>query len=386
MATLTNPPAERKPFVELCGRSNFSFLQGASHPDEMVEEALRLGYDGFFLSDLNGLYGVARGYQAAKSPSLFVASPQGRPHFQYGLGVELTVQKTAEHVINLTLIPMDKMGYILLCRLLTLGKRQAQKGFSRITLKQVLEHCKHQLVFCDPEDYLELAPECEDRLYIPVWRDLTWDSTERTRKALHLERDHGAALFVTQKPLYHAPERKILFDVLTCIQHHTTLKLAKNILPQNAERFLRPVSQIYLLWKDRPDLVAVTEKIAARVHFSLSEIRYRYPNASLPQNLTSKDYLRKLTEEGLQWRFPEGAPDKIKQQAWHELEIIQDLQYEDYFLTLYEICLFAREKNILHQGRGSAANSVVCFALGLTSVDPTQIDLLFERKFTFFQI
>ena len=368
----------RRGFVELCGRSNFSFLQGASHPDEMVEEALRLGYDGFFLSDLDGLYGVARGYQAAKSPSLFMASPQGKTSFKYGLGVELTVQ-AKDKIINLTLIPIDKKGYIFLCRLLTLGKRQAQKGFSRITFEQVLEHSQNQLIFCDPEDFLQLAPHCDDRLYIPVWRDLTWESTSRTRKAFELEKTEGARLFVTQKPLYHTPERKILFDVLTCLLHHTTLQEAKNILPQNAERYLRSVDKIYHLWNDRPDLVAITEQIAERVQFSLSEIRYRYPSAHLPPGMTSSMHLRQLTAEGLRWRFPQGIPDTVQVQALHELQIIEDLQYEDYFLTLHEICLFAREKNILYQGRGSAANSVVCFALGLTAVDPTKIDLLFER-------
>jgi DNA polymerase-3 subunit alpha/error-prone DNA polymerase len=372
--------ARTKGFVELCGRSNFSFLQGGSHPEELVEEAMRLGYDGFFLSDRDGLYGVARGYQTAKSPSLFQASVQGKVDFQYGLGVELTVQKKSnDGVCTLTLIPMDKHGYTLLCKLLTLGKRQAQKGFSRVTLAQVLEHSEQQLIFCEPEDFLELQPHCEDRLYIPIWRDLTWDSNQRNHQAFQLEQEHGAQLFVSQKPLYHSPERKVLFDVLTCIHHHTTLPEAKNILAQNAERYLRPVIEVYRLWTDRPDLVAATKEIANRVTFSLSEIRYRYPTSSLPQGLTSKEYLQKLTAEGLRWRFPQGIPQKVADLAKHELEIIQDLHYEDYFLTLYEICLFARSRNILHQGRGSAANSVVCFALGLTAVDPTQIDLLFER-------
>ena len=369
----------QKSFVELCGRSNFSFLQGGSHPDEMVEEALRLHYDGFFLSDLNGLYGVARGFQAAKSPSLFLATPQGKVDFQYGLGVEITVQNSASELMNLTLIPMNKKGYSQVCRLLTLGKRQAQKGFSRLRLDQVLENVQEQLVFCDPQDYMLLQEACDDRLYIPIWRDLTWASTQRNEKAFALEREQGAQLFVTQKPLYHSPERKVLFDVLTCIQHHTTLENAKQILPQNAERFLRPVNQIYRLWKDRPDLVAITKSIAARVNFSLAEIRYRYPSSKLPEGLTSSQYLQKLTDEGLKWRYPEGAPEKVRDLARHELEIILDLQYEDYFLTLYEICQFARSRDILHQGRGSAANSVVCFCLGLTAVDPTQIDLLFER-------
>jgi len=378
-APIRRPPLTIAGFVELCARSNFSFLQGASHPEEMVEQAIRLDYQGLFLSDLNGLYGVVRGFQSANSPSFFTANPQAKADFRYGFGTELTVSVGQGQITTLTLIPLTKLGYRNLCQLLTLGKRSVDKGFSKISLHEVIRHSQDLLLFCEPEDYLELRTHFARRIYIPVWRDLTWESTERTRKAFALENLHGAELFVTQKPFMHLPERKIVLDVLTCILHHKTLPEAKTILLQNSQRCLRSKEELYRLWADRPELVSKTVSIADQVAFSLREIRYRYPASQLDPGQTPTTRLEALTQTGLQWRYPHGTPLKVQKQVLHELRIIAQLEYEDYFLTLAEICDFARAKGILYQGRGSAANSVVCFALGLTSVDPAQFDLLFER-------
>lgn len=366
-------------FVEILGRSNFSFLQGASHPEEMVQEAIKYGYHGFGLCDLNGLYGVVRGFQTAQSPSFFTASPEAQKGFRYFIGTELTL--TDETAV--VLIPKNKTGYSHLCEILTLGKRQATKGFSKIHLEQIAKSNEGLLCIAIPpfstERYEKLENIFDDRLYLPVWRDLTWESQEFCKQAFELERTHQARLFVTQRPFMHSKERKKLFDVLTCISHHTTLEAAKNKLIQNAERCLKSIEEISALWQDRLDLVEKTVEISGRVQFSLEEIRYRYPSSSLPPGSTPSEHLRCLALQGAKKRYPEGVSSSILEKIDYELALIKELEYEDYFLTLKEICDFASSKNILYQGRGSAANSVVCYCIGLTSVDPTKVDLLFER-------
>ncbi len=383
-------------FVELCARTNFSFLQGGSHPEEMVEEALRLGYDGIGICDLNGLYGVARGFQTIRSPSFFSASPQGKLHFRYHVGCELTVlkkevasllsakalalsRKEELPVTHLYLLPINKKGYENLCRLLTLGKRQATKGFSQLALSQIADHSEHLMAFCQSDDFMDVHAIFEDRTHIPVCRDLTWSSILECQKAFHLEKTLQASLFATQKPFLHRPERKPVFDVLTCILHHKKIEEAHSTLLQNQERHLKNLDELHFVWRDRPDLLEKTWELSQQLNFDLTEIRYRYPQSDLPAGTTTQEWLRQKSHMGLQKRYPAGPPLKVIQTMEHELKIISQLEYEDYFLTLDEICEFARQKNILHQGRGSAANSVVCYALGLTAVDPTRIDLLFER-------
>ncbi len=368
-----------KGFVELLGRSCFSFLQAASHPEEMVEQAIRLDYAGIGLCDLNGLYGVARGYTTMKSPSLFTASLYAKKEFKYVLGSEITLSDETQ----ITLMPMNKDGYQQLCALLTLGKREVDKGFSKLSFEDVAANSKDLLAFALPpwseERFHKLSDVFHDRLYLPVWKDLSFESIEIYSQAIDLERNLGAQLFATNRPFMHDPVRKPLFDVMTCISHKTTLEKAKNILIQNRERYLRPLSDLSFLWQERLDLLEKTLEIAARVQFSLAEIRYRYPDSNLPVGMNSAEYLKQLCEAGLSWRYGSQIPEKARQLLKHELEVIKDLQYEDYFLTLYEVCEFARQEKILFQGRGSAANSVVCFTLGLTSIDPTSMDLLFER-------
>ena len=384
--TLTSPAPSSSPalsaepkFIELLARSNFSFLQGASHPEEMVEEAIRLNYRGIALCDLNGLYGVVRGHQVSQKPSLFTASVEVKGDFHFIVGAELTLTDET----SITFVPITFQGYSNLCKLLTLGKRDVSKYFSKVSLAQIAEHHEGLMAFPLPpfteERYLELSAIFGDRLYLPVWRDLTWESLEYGKQAFELERKHQARLFVTQRPLMHVASRKPIFDLLTCIHHHTTLEKADHILIQNAERHLRPLNELASLWRDRPDLLAITLEIAGRVDFDMKQIRYRYPQSKLPAGRTATQHLRELVEKGIPWRFPQGIPDKVRAMIEKELELIADLEYEDYFLTLYEICQFATQEGILYQGRGSAANSVVCFCIGLTSVDPTQIDLLFER-------
>lgn len=388
---LSPTPSSTCEYVELLARSNFSFLQGASHPEELILRAKELGYRGMAICDVNGLYGIVRGYQAAEKPSAFDAEQlaftnddgTSKIPFQYLCGSELTPYNASP----LTLIPMNKNGYVKLCRLLTNAKRRAPKGHIVVDFEEILRANEDLIAIALPPwkepELIRLKEAFQDRIYLPVCKDLTWESVRLYQQALKFERDLDITLFASQRPLFHDSSRKPLHDVLTCILHKTTLAEANIILSLNRERHLKTLPELRQLYRERPDLLERTNEIAARVKFSLSELRYRYPHEDLPSGVTAADYLRNLVDEGLKWRFEKGVdPDhlaKARKQADYELAIISEMEYEDYFLTLYDICLFARKRGILHQGRGSAANSIVCFALGLTSIDPIRFKLLFER-------
>lgn len=387
-------------FVELLARTNFSFLMGASHPDEMVLRAKQLGYRGIGICDVNGLYGVVRGFQAAEKPSHFDASQiatqaaiahSGKGPFRFHLGSELTPLDASP----IALLPTSKDGYSCLSRLITRVKRSAGKARLLLTLEDILEDAGHatgDLIACplppwNMPDLEKLADAFGDRLYLPVHKDTTWETIDLAKQAVEIERrlgPTGLKLFATGRPLFHVRERKPLHDVLTCLHHGVTLDEAKLKLSVNSERYLKSLNELRSIYRDRPDLLTRTMEISERLQFSLTELRYKYPREALPPMKSSSAYLRELVENGFAIRYPESRTadqelKKAKKQVEHELSIIQDLEYEDYFLTLYDICAFARERGILHQGRGSAANSIVCYTLGLTAIDPIRLGLLFER-------
>lgn len=368
------------PYVELLARSNFSFLQGASHPEEMATVAQQLGYQGMALCDLNGLYGVVRGFQAIEYPSNFIAqSDDLNKDFKYYCGAEMQLADGS----SVALLPIHKDGYTNLCQIITESKRESEKTYSNLTVDILAKYHDDLLAFALPpwndDRLLRLREIFEDRLYLPVWKDYTWQSLQLYNHAIQLEAKYGFELFATQRPFMSEPRRKILHDVLTCILHKTTLKKAKTRLLQNGERCLKPLPELAKLWIDRPDLLVKTVNIASRINFTLKELQYEYPHAARPEGVEASEYLRQLTEEGLRKRFPNGQTPKIRQMVEHELSLICELRYEDYFLTLWDVCQFADRQGILHQGRGSAANSIICYALGLTAVDPTKVELLFER-------
>ncbi len=375
---------------------------GASQPEEMVLRAKKLGYRGLALCDVNGMYGVGRGYQAAHKPNVFDAeelaaqaaaeavSRSGASGFRYHVGAELTPFDTSP----VTLLPTSKDGYARLSRLITRVKRPAGKGRLKLSLSELIEDAGFAsgelLAIPHPpwnSTHLEaLVDAFGDRLFLPVCKDSTWESIRLAREALAFEKrlgPSGLKLFATQRPLFHIPERKPLHDVLTCLLHKTTLHEAKTKLALNSERHLKPLSELQQLYRDRPDLLSRTMEISERLQFSLKELKYKYPREALPPGMTSEQFMRSLVEKGIQWRYPAGTEARIRerarQQVEHELKLIQELEYEDYFLTLWDICQFARDRGILHQGRGSAANSIVCYALGLTAIDPIKLGLLFER-------
>lgn len=371
-------------FVELFAHSNFSFLQGASHPEEMALQAQRLGYKGLGLCDLNGLYGVVRAFQAIEYPSSFLMPDLPKQKLRFHVGAELWVKslENSEALCSIALMPMNKEGYSQLCQLITLSKRRSPKNFANLNFSDLAEQAHDLIAFPFApwgEKNLEALQEIfGSHLFLPVYKDYTWASLQFYKAALEIEHRKGIPIVATQRPLMHARERKPLLDILTCIQHKTTLNSAKTKLTSNAERYLHSLSELKELWRERPDALLRTLEISNQLQFSLHELKYEYPKA-LSQNQNPAQVLRKITYEGLQQRYPQGLTPKVLNMVEHELSLIKELQYEDYFLTLWDVCQFADEQGILHQGRGSAANSVVCYALGLTAVDPLQIQLVFER-------
>ena len=371
-------------FVELVAKSCFSFLQGASHPQELVQHARQLGYRGLALSDANGLYGVVRGYQEVHHPSNFGTEQFSdyleRP-FSYHIGTELTPHDGSPIV----LLPMNKTGYSKLTRLLTTAKRRAEKSFISVSREEMNAIADDLIAFplppWDMKHLSELQEAFQDRLYLPVCKDFSWQAVHQYQQALEIEAELGIPVFATQRPLMHVTARRQLHDILTCIQHGTTLQEASTRLLSNGERYLKPLRELAEIWRERPDALARTLEISQRLNFSLKELRYQYPQEFLPKGKTAPEYLRELAVVGLLKLYTPGteAFTKAQETLEKELEIVRKKEYEDYFLTLYEVCQWAREHDILHQGRGSAANSIICYALGLTAIDPIEYQLIFGR-------
>ncbi len=365
-------------YAELAVTSNFTFLTGASHADELVRRAGQLGYDAVAITDRNSLAGIVRAHVAAKEAGirlivgcqLVFAEPQG---------------------LTLLVYPTDRQAYGRLCRLLTLGKRRAAKGECRLTLADFLEHQEGLLgvmvledsvpieKFGDDLHHLRDALE-DDRLSLAVTRLFGPDDREHLRRRAALADRLRVPLVAVNDVRYHVPERRVLQDVLTCIRHGCTLSEAGLRLFPNSERHLKPPEEIARLFADLPMAITRTREIAERTKgFSLDQLRYEYPDETCPPGISPMDHLRNLTWQGASDRYPEGVPGKVRGQIEHEFALIDELRYAPYFLTVRDLVTFARSRGIPCQGRGAAANSAVCYCLGVTSVDPDRIDVLFER-------
>ena len=366
-------------YVPLWCRSNFSFLDGASHPDELVEQAHALGIEALALTDREGVHGMVRAHVKAKELGVRLI-----------VGAEVTVgDGTATSTI--VLLAADRTGYANLCRLLTAGRLRRPKGESRVTWAEVCERAaglvalwggERSLLVRDAEPRAVAGPLREafgDRLYALASRHRRAEEV-RQEACLrrHAERA-GLPLVAATEVLYHTPARRDLQDVLTCIRHGVTLAAAGRLTRPNGEHYLKSPEVMAQLFADEPALVERTREVASRCTFSLSEIRYRYPAERLPDGKTSSAWLRELTLRGARERFRAGVPPAIREQIDKELALIDELDYGGYFLTMWEIVRYCRQEGILCQGRGSAANSVVCYCLGITAVDPTRVELLFER-------
>ncbi len=365
-------------YCELACSSNFSFLRGASHPEELVVQAKHLGLAGLSITDRNSLAGVVRGHMAAKQAGL-----------AYAPGCRLVFADTTPDIL---VWPKNRTAWGQLCELLTLGKRRTVKGGCELYLQDLLDHGDGLLMALVPHRTDEVLKACLEKLatafphhvHVAAMRNHNARDQRRLSELAKLATGHQVPLIATGDVLYHHPDRRPLQDVLTCIREHETLQSIGTRLEPNAERHLRPPAEMRRLFKGHESAVEQTANLFAQIDFSLDELRYQYPEDPVFEELgnrplPSQQALERLTAIGLKKRYPKGAPQKVIDAIAHETRLIAKLDYAPYFLTVYDIVRFARSKGILCQGRGSAANSSICYCLGITEVDPGKVSLLFER-------
>ncbi|MSP41084.1 MAG: DNA polymerase III subunit alpha [Deltaproteobacteria bacterium] len=395
-------------YVPLWCKSNFSFLEGASHPDELVDEAYRLGLPALALTDRDGVYGVVRGHMKAREVGLKLI-----------IGSEVSVNDGS----TIVLLAQNRGGYANLCRLITKGRRRSEKGDSAVVWDEVCAHAAGVIALwrgdlssaipvktgiqalpsgsrtqnldsrlgendgegipadeADLDNVIGLLRDAfGDRLYGLIARHRCEEEVAQEARLRECAKRFGIPLVAANEVLYHNPSRRRLQDILTAIRHGIPVAACGRKLKPNAECSLKPPHAFARLFGDDPAAMEITLEIAARCDFSLDEIHYRYPSEKLPDGTTSGQWLRRQTFDGARWRYGDSLPETVTAQLEKELEIIEALDYPGYFLTMWEIVEFCRANDILCQGRGSAANSVVCYCLGITAIDPVRMGLLFER-------
>ncbi len=365
-------------FVELCITTNFSFLRGASHPEQLAFAAKDLGLSGIGVADRNTLAGVVRAHAAAKEAGLRLA-----------VGARLVFRDGAPDIFC---YPKDRAAYGRLTRLLTLGGRRAPKGECWLDFDDFLDHAESQQAIVAPNLTAGGAPDEGLRKTLQairarcgaVWiaARFIFDGEDRRRLTIlqALARDTGAKLIATTAPLYHRSDRRALADVLTCIREKTTLDAAGRRLAANAERCLKTPAEMARLYGQAPEAIEETTRFLNGLAFSLDDLSYQYPDETVSGYPDAQAALEDLTWKGAAKRYPDGVPDTVRASLVRELKIVADLKFAAYFLTVADIVRHAREeRGILCQGRGSAANSSICYCLGVTSVDPHRFTLLFDR-------
>jgi len=378
-------------FAELAVTTNFSFLTGGSHPEELVFAAAKLGLAGLAVTDTNTLAGVVRGHIAAKEAGL-----------RYAVGCRLVFRARGEEratasdrdtrgaAPDILAWPTDRAAYGRLCRLLTLGNRRADKGQCHLDLADLLKWGEGMVLGVMPDQSLQARSPLPATLAalvdafpgrVRLMASFVYGGDDRRRLALldRVARRFAVPLMATNDVLYHVPERRMLQDVLTCIREKTTLADAGRLLAANAERHLKPPAEMARLFRDYPEAIVESPAVLEQLTFSLDELSYQYPDEPVGDAASPQEALERLTADGARRRYPDGIPPKVRAALAHELKLIAELRFAPYFLTVHDIVRFARLRGILCQGRGSAANSAVCFVLGITEVDPDRSDLLFER-------
>ncbi len=376
------PPA----YAELHCLSNFTFLRGASHPEELVRCAQRLGYAALAVTDECSLAGVVRAHEEAKQCGLklIVGSEIAFAPISLPCGEKSQDEAVkGAAVMRLVLLAANRHGYGHLSELISRGRRASKKGGYRLTRTDLdvgLPDCLALLVPGPETDIAQvrwLAERFPGRAWIAVERLLGADDAAQFERLERLSKASGLPLAAAGDVHMHTRARRMLQDTLTAIRLGIPVKQAGYALYPNGERHLRSIARLARLYP--PALLAETLAIAERCRFSLDELRYEYPEEIEPPGQTPAGYLSHLAHAGLRWRFPHGAPEHVEKLLAHELALIEELRYEPYFLTVYDLVQFARSQQILCQGRGSAANSVVCYCLGITEVDPSRMQTLFER-------
>ncbi len=364
-------------YAELAVTTNFSFLRGASHPHELVEAATTLGLKAIGIADRNSVAGVVRAYDAIEQLS--------DPKPKLLVGARLVFRDGTPDILA---YPTDREAYGRLCRLISEGKLRAEKGMCDLDFDGLAKRQEGLLLAVLPPQRIgdetkrsleKLTQIARGRVWLAAAMLYHGDDRRRLRKLQRIAREACIPLLAINDVLYHAPERRELQDVISCIREHVTLDTAGRLLEANAERHLKPADEMARLFHDAPDAIAETIRFADRIAFSLDQLKYNYPDEPVPKGKTPQQHLIDLTWVGAAQRYPGGIPDTVHETLEKELALIERLDYAPYFLTVRDIVGIANERNILCQGRGSAANSAVCYALGITAVDPHKIDLLFER-------
>lgn len=363
-------------YVPLWCKSHYSFLEGASSPEEYVDACRRLGVHAFALTDRDGLYGVVRAHQRAVDVGV-----------QLIIGAEVTLDD-GSHIV---LLVRDQRGYQQLCTLLSIGRLRSAKGSSSVSWGELCQHADGLVALWGGRNSALIRPGLRDT-QVEEAREAFGEHlfAQISRHRLELDRAHeqqtrayaerfGLPLVGTTEVLYHSPLRRDLQDVMTCIRRRCTLSTAGNLTRPNAEHALKNSRAFQQLFADAIPLMEATRTIAERCTFSLSELRYVYPAEGAPEGMSPDQWLRQLTFEGAEKRYGHRVPSDVTQQLERELQLIQELDYGGYFLTMKELVDYCEANEILCQGRGSAANSAVCYCLGITAVDPVRMDLLFER-------
>ncbi len=355
-------------YAELHCLSNFTFLRGASHPAELVERGAALGYAALALTDECSVAGIVRAHVAAR---------------RHALPLLIGSEFRAVDGLRLVVLAADRDGYAALCGLITHGRRAAEKGSYRVVRSDFETLPAGCLLLWlppalpDPADALWLKSHFSGRVWLAVELHADGDEACRSEQLLAFSASVGIPAVAAGDVHMHVRGRRAVQDTLTAIRRKLPLASGTTGLHANGERHLRRLAELKQIYPDR--LLEATLQIARRLHFSLDELRYQYPHELVPAGYTSASWLKCRTLAGLRERWPAGASADIRQLVERELELITELRYEAYFLTVDDIVRFARSQGILCQGRGSAANSAVCFCLGITEVDPARMSLLFER-------
>ncbi|HYD47983.1 MAG TPA: PHP domain-containing protein, partial [Terriglobales bacterium] len=359
-------------YIELRSRSAFSFLAAASLPEDLIAHAASLGYPAVALGDHEGVYGAPRFHQAAKKAGLRAL-----------VGATVTGD-------DLLLLASDAAGYQNLCQLITASKLRAAKGESRVEWRDLEEHSDGLICLARPIDRSDptqtdlaairtLQRLFPGRLYLELQRHFDAQEERLNRRLIDAAGACRLPLVATNDVRHACADARRLLDILTCIGTKTTLDAAGRRLLANAERHLKPPPEMAHLFRDLPEAIANTRRIAEQCQFTLENLGYRFPEYPLPAGMSADAFLRQLTEQGARQRYGKVLSQRVRRQLEHELTIIGKLELAGYFLIVWDIVRYCREQGILAQGRGSAANSAVCYSLGITAVDAVGMELLFER-------
>ena len=359
-------------YAELQVTSHFSFLRGASSCEELFATAAAMGIEALGIVDRNSLAGMVRAHETAKAT-----------HVRLVVGCRLDLNDG----LSMLVYPTDRLAYARLCRLLSLGKKRAGKGKCDLAWPDLVAYGEGLIAVLVPDvadaecalRLRRLQKAFGDRAYLALSLRRRPNDQLRLYELSILAEAMRVTTIVTNDVLFHEPSRRILQDVVTSIRHNVTIDELGDRRERHSDRHLKPPEEMHRLFARYPESLARTIEIVERCRFSLDELAYQYPEERADPRLTPQQTLEKLTWEGAACRYPEGLSDHVRQTLEHELRLIEKLQYAPYFLTVHSIVLFARSKDILCQGRGSAANSAVCYVLGITAIDPALNDLLFER-------